>query len=149
MHPRPLASVIFNLKLRPWIYRDYHMTFFISDPVSALYLDISARDTEGAIADEGSDMKKAMLWPFYHYTDTRKHFWKLTDYNVKPIAEGLGKGYDVFQNCVIYIFYQPTRVISGIICSVHFYVNYPMYWFNVDVDLVFTSISTHLEMWIR
>jgi len=37
---------------------DYHMAFFISDPLSALGSDISARESVGSKADEESDMKK-------------------------------------------------------------------------------------------
>ena len=37
------------------------MVFFISDSLSALGSDISVRESVGSRADEGSDMKKAML----------------------------------------------------------------------------------------
>jgi hypothetical protein len=65
------------------------MAIFISDPSLALGLDISARKPVGSRADEGSDMKKAMKGSFYHIhvLGTRKHFRKLTNYNVIPITE--------------------------------------------------------------
>jgi hypothetical protein len=33
-------------------------------------------------SDERSDMKKVMLWSSYHILGTRKHFQKLTNYNI-------------------------------------------------------------------
>lgn len=37
---------------------DYHIPFFISDPLSTLGSDISAQESVGSKADEESDMKK-------------------------------------------------------------------------------------------
>ena len=65
-----------------YIYRDYHITFFVSDTLSALVPDISVRELVGSRADEGSDMENAMLLSFYHILGTRRHFRKLMNYNV-------------------------------------------------------------------
>ena len=59
-----------------------HMAFFISYPWSALGSEISAKEVVGLKADEIFDMKTAMLWTFYHILGTRRHFRKLTNYNV-------------------------------------------------------------------
>jgi hypothetical protein len=52
------------------------MAFFISDPLSALGSDISARLLVVSRADEGSDMKKVILLSYCHILGTRKHFRK-------------------------------------------------------------------------
>ena len=74
------------------------MAFFISDTLSALGPDISAWELIDSMAD---------------ISGPSKHFCKLTNYNVIQIMESSRKGYDIFQNCVIYFFYQLAKVISG------------------------------------
>jgi len=65
------------------------MTFIIS----AVCPEVSIREPVGSSADirtridEGSDMKKAMLWSFYHILGIRKYFWKFTNYNLMLITE--------------------------------------------------------------
>ena len=57
MSHNKVISFMLNGKM---IYRDYHMTVFISDPLSTLGSYISARESEGSRTNEGSDMKMPM-----------------------------------------------------------------------------------------
>ena len=57
MSHNKVISFMLNGKM---IYRDYHMTVFISDPLSTLGSYISARESGGSRTNEGSDMKMAM-----------------------------------------------------------------------------------------
>ena len=58
---------------------------YISDPVSALSQNISAKEPVESKADimtkadEGSDMKTTRLWSFYHILGTRRHFSEIVE----------------------------------------------------------------------
>jgi len=95
------------------IYRDYHITFFISDPWSAQGPDILTREPICLRADIRTNgwwgiwYEKSDVIIFLSYTWNKKTFPEIdechTDY---------GKGYDIIWNRGIYFLYQSAKVIS-------------------------------------
>jgi len=107
-----------------WLYRDYHIAFFISDPLSASGPDISAPGPDisviglisGPWAVERSDMQKGHVKIFLSYAWHKKTFSEIDELQYDT---NYGKGYDIFRNRVIYFLYQPAKVVSGR-CIMHF-----------------------------
>ena len=89
--------------------RNYHIDFFISDPLSAICPDISAIYRElisGPRIDHGSDMimKKPMVQSFYMYlaqVNISRYWWITMWYRLRKVSERYMK----YSRTVWYIFY--------------------------------------------
>jgi len=83
------------------IHRDYHMTFFISDPLSILGPDIAVRQPVDSKFDITTNYDLFLLYDWHE-----KIFSKIDEFQCDT---DYGKGYDILRNRVIYIFYQHTK----------------------------------------
>ena len=112
------VSLFIKILSKTYLHTDYHIAFLISESSSALGPDKSARYPVGLWADirtygwRGIWYKKkrpGYLFILYIVLGTRKHFQKLTNYNVIPVMQNAGKRCDIFWNYVIYLLYLPAN----------------------------------------
>jgi len=83
------------------VYRDYHMTPFISNPLSALGPDISAREPVGS----GIDIRTKNWWGIWYEKDNvmicLSNTWhKKTSTEIDELKcdTDYGKGYDILRS---------------------------------------------------
>jgi hypothetical protein len=83
------------------IHRDYHMTFFISDPLSILGLDIAVRQPVDSKFDITTNYDFFLLYDWHE-----KKFSKIDEFQCDTDYR---KRYDILRNRVIYIYILSAR----------------------------------------